>query len=281
MARLERVPELAGRVMIAAFEGWNDAGSAASGAVEHLTAAWDATEIAAVDPEEYYDFQVNRPSAVLQDDGPVIEWPTTRLLMSQPSSRNREIVLIHGIEPNIRWRAFTAELLDHTKRLKVGAVVVVGALLSDAPHSRPVPVTRSAADSNLRKRLGFEPSRYQGPTGIVGVLYEALATAGLPVISLWGSVPHYVGSAPCPKATLALLRAVEDLLDVPIPVGDLPSRAREWQRRADELVAEDQEVADYVRELEQSADTAELPEASGEYLAREFERYLRRRDTDD
>ncbi len=288
MTELESAQELVAPVMVAAFEGWNDAGNAASGTVNHLVSIWETTEIAALDPEDYHDFQVNRPSVMMRDGQRVITWPTTRLSVARPSrsasspergavAPARDIVLVQGIEPNIRWRTYCAELIDHAKRLSVDMVVTLGALLSDAPHSRPVPVSGTAADATVRSRLGFEPSQYEGPTGIVGVFHDACATAGVDAVSLWAAVPHYVGSAPCPKATIALLRRVEDLLDLSVPLGSLPAEAKQWQERANELVEEDQDVADYVRQLEESTDTADLPEASGEFIAREFESYLRRR----
>jgi predicted ATP-grasp superfamily ATP-dependent carboligase len=159
-------------------------------------------------------------------------------------------------------------------------VVTLGALLADSPHTRPVPVSGTSSDTDLSLRLGYEPSTYEGPTGIVGVLQDACAQAGIPAVSLWAAVPHYVAQPPCPKATLALLARIEDLLDVPVPLGDLPEESRAWQIGVDELAAEDDEIAAYVRTLEEAVDTAELPEASGDAIAREFERYLRRRSTE-
>jgi predicted ATP-grasp superfamily ATP-dependent carboligase len=159
-------------------------------------------------------------------------------------------------------------------------VVTLGALLADSPHTRPVPVSGTSSDAGLSLRLGYEPSTYEGPTGIVGVLQDACAQAGIPAVSLWAAVPHYVAQPPCPKATLALLARIEDLLDVPVPLGDLPEESRAWQIGVDELAAEDDEIAAYVRTLEEAVDTAELPEASGDAIAREFERYLRRRSTE-
>jgi predicted ATP-grasp superfamily ATP-dependent carboligase len=262
--------------MIAAFEGWNDAGSAASNALEHLESVWDATEVVAMDPEDYYDFQVNRPHVVLDGDRRSIVWPTTRLFTARPPGRDREVVVVHGIEPNIRWRAYSQELVDHAKRLGVRMVITLAALLAEVPHTRPVPVSGSAPDRRLRERLGLEPSTYEGPTGIVGVLQDACTSAGLPAVSFWAAVPHYVASVSCPKATIALLRQVEEMLDLAVPLGDLPEQAKTWQESADELVSKDDEIGEYVRQLEQSKDTAELPEASGEFIAREFERYLRR-----
>ena len=269
-------PRLGDPIMVAAFEGWNDAGSAASGALEHLESVWNATEVVALDPEDYYDFQVNRPHVVLDGDRRSIIWPTTRLLTARPPGHDRDVVLVHGIEPNIRWRAYTEELVDHGKRLGVETVITLAALLAEVPHTRPVPVSGSALDPEHRDRLGLERSTYEGPTGIVGVLQSACTAEGLPAVSFWAAVPHYVASVACPKATVALLRRVEDVLDVSVPLGDLPEQAKTWQESANELVSKDDEIGEYVRQLEQSKDTAELPEASGEFIAREFERYLRR-----
>ena len=279
MIELEGVPELVNPVAIAAFEGWNDAGDAASGAVEHLLSVWDAEPLGALDPEEYYDFQVNRPTITLEDETTRrIIWPTTALSYARMPGGGRDVVLIRGVEPNMRWRSFSDELLDSCRRLGVTMVVTLGALLADSPHTRPIPVSGTSSDPTVARALRLEQSRYEGPTGIVGVFQDACTAGKLPAVSIWAAVPHYVAQPPCPKATLALLRRVEDLLDLSIPLGDLPEDARAWERGVDELAAEDTEVAEYVRSLEEAKDTAELPEASGEAIAREFERYLRRRD---
>ena len=276
----EALPDLVDPVMLCAFEGWNDAGDAASGAVLHLEEVWSATQIAEFDPEDYYDFQVNRPEVTFEDDARTITWPTTRLSVARIPLATRDVVLVHGIEPSMRWRSFTQELLTAARELGVEMVVTLGALLADSPHTRPVPVSGTSSDESIALRLGYEPSTYEGPTGIVGVLQEACAQAGIPAVSLWAAVPHYVAQPPCPKATLALLARIEDLLDVPVPLGDLPEESRAWQIGVDELAAEDDEIAAYVRTLEEAVDTAELPEASGDAIAREFERYLRRRSSE-
>ena len=276
----DSLPDLVNPVMLCAFEGWNDAGDAASGAVLHLEDVWAATQFAEIDPEDYYDFQVNRPEVVIEDGVRSITWPTTRLSVARIPLATRDVVLVHGIEPSMRWRTFTEELLGAARDLGVEMIVTLGALLADSPHTRPVPVSGTASDSEIALRLGYEPSSYEGPTGIVGVLQDACATAGIPAVSLWAAVPHYVAQPPCPKATLALLARIEDLLDVPVPLGDLPEEARAWQIGVDELASEDDEIAQYVRTLEEAVDTVELPEASGDAIAREFERYLRRRSTE-
>jgi hypothetical protein len=272
-------PSLREPVMVAAFEGWNDAGEAASGALSHLEQVWGAKPLAEFDPEEYHDFQVSRPTVSLDEDGRrMITWPTTRLSWARPTGAERDVVLVRGIEPSMRWRSFVAELLGQAERIGATTLVILGALLADVPHTRPIPITTSSDDSGLLSRLALEPSRYEGPTGIVGVLQDAANRASLPALSLWAAVPHYVGQAPSPKAVLALLHRVEELLDVTVPLGDLPADARAWESGVNELAAEDSEISEYVRQLEQAKDTADLPEASGEAIAREFERYLRRRD---
>jgi len=278
VVELEGVPELVDPVLVAAFEGWNDAGDAATGAVEHLETAFSTEPLAALDPEDYYDFQVSRPMVAVDESGVRrLEWPTTRVGLARSAGGRRDLVLVRGIEPNMRWRSFCGEILELCSQLRVDAVVSLGALLADVPHTRPVPVTGTSSDPGLGRSLGLEPSRYEGPTGIVGVLQDAAARAGLPSVSFWAAVPHYVAQPPCPKATLALLRHVEEMLDLAVPLGDLPEDARAWERGVDELAGEDEEIADYVQRLERARDTTELPEASGEHIAREFERYLRRR----
>ncbi|HSK26449.1 MAG TPA: PAC2 family protein [Jiangellales bacterium] len=278
MIELDGVPELVDPVVVAAFEGWNDAGDAATGAVEHLAAAFAATPVAALDPEDYYDFQVTRPTVSVDGSGlRRLEWPTTQVSIARSAGDRRDLVLVRGIEPNMRWRGFCGEILDLCVELGVATVVSLGALLADVPHTRPVPVTGTSSDPGLGRSLGLQASRYEGPTGIVGVLQEAATAAGLPAVSFWAAVPHYVAQPPCPKATLALLRHVEDLLDLAVPLGDLPEDARAWERGVDELAGDDEEIAEYVQRLEQARDTTDLPEASGEHIAREFERYLRRR----
>ena len=282
MIEFDDLPALEDPVMLAAFEGWNDAGEAASGAIAHLIEVWDAQPLADLDSEEYYDYQVNRPQVSIDDAGVrQLTWPTTRLYVARIPLSPRDVVLVHGIEPNMRWQQFTREILGLAAELDVGMMVTLGALLSDTPHTRPVPVTGSTTDAALQASLGLEPSRYEGPTGIVGVLHEACSRFGIPSASLWAAVPHYVAQPPCPKATLALVRRIEDLLDVPVPLGDLVEDTRAWEIGVDELAQEDEEVADYVRQLEEARDTTDLPEATGEAIAREFERYLRRRGSDD
>jgi predicted ATP-grasp superfamily ATP-dependent carboligase len=278
---LDEFPTLVDPVLVAAFEGWNDAGDSASGAVAHLREVWDAQPLADLDSEEYYDYQVNRPHVSLDSSGNRhVTWPATRIYVARVPLYPRDIVLVQGIEPNMKWQQFVREILGLAAELDVSLVVTMGALLSDIPHTRPVPVTGTTSDPALESQLGLEPSTYEGPTGIVGVLQDACHRFGMSAVSLWAAIPHYAAQPPCPKATLALVRRVEDILDIPVPLGDLVEEARAWETGVDEMAAEDEEVADYVRALEEARDAADLPEASGEAIAREFERYLRRRGAD-
>jgi len=279
---LEEVPDLESPVLIAAFEGWNDAADAASAVVDHLLKVWDARVVAAIDPEDFYDFQMNRPVVGTNDAGMrKITWPSTQLSIARPPGATRDVILLRGIEPNMRWRQFCAELLAAAEELGTEMVVTLGALLADTPHTRPIPVSGTATEPELADRLKLEQSNYEGPTGIVGVFQDACVQLDIPAVSFWAAVPHYVAQPPCPKATMALIGQIEELLEISIPLADLPEEARAWERGVDELAEEDEEIADYVRALEETRDTAELPEASGEAIAREFERYLKRRETGD
>ena len=280
MIEIEEVPELRSPILIAAFEGWNDAADAASGVIDHLMRVWNARVVAAIDPEEFYDFQMNRPVVATNEQGMrQITWPSTQLAVASPPGALRDVILLRGIEPNMRWRQFCAELLAASDELGAEIVVTLGALLADTPHTRPIPVSGTASEPELIDKLKLEQSNYEGPTGIVGVFQDACTRMDIPAVSYWAAVPHYVAQPPCPKATLALVGQLEDLLEISIPLGDLPEESRAWERGVDELAEEDEEIGDYVRALEETRDTAELPEASGEAIAREFERYLKRRDS--
>jgi len=275
---LEETQELVDPVVIAAFEGWNDAADAASSVVDHLSEVWGARVVAAVDPEDFYDFQVNRPTVGLDENGHrKLTWPSTQVSVCSPPGLGRDIILVRGIEPNMRWRQFAAEVLAACDELGGQLVVTLGALLADTPHTRPIPVSGTASEPELVDRLRLDEPTYEGPTGIVGVLQDACSKLDIPSVSYWAAVPHYVAQPPCPKATLALLGQIEELLQCSIPLRDLPDDARAWERGVDELAAEDDDVADYVRALEETRDTTDLPEASGEAIAKEFERYLKRR----
>ena len=277
MIELEDVPELRDPIMIAAFEGWNDAGEAASAAIEHLIEVWEAEPIAAIDPEDYYDFQVNRPRVVLEEGRRRISWPTTRILLASSTTLQRDVILVQGVEPSTRWRSFTIELLEYARLLDVSTFVTLGALMADVAHTRPIQVTATSEHEDVIHRLDLETSQYEGATGIVGVIADAAGQADLPSLSCWAAVPHYASGTPSPKATLGLITKLEELLNLSIPRADLVDQAREWERNVDELAESDDEVAEYVHALEKAQDTAELPEASGDAIAREFERYLRHR----
>ncbi len=277
------MPTLRDPVLVAAFEGWNDAADAASGAVEHLELIWDAEPLAELDSEDYYDYQVNRPT-VRQVDGVTreIQWPSTTLSVCSPPGSERDIVLLHGVEPNMRWRAFCIDIIELIEQLQVSTVVILGALLADTPHTRPVPVTGTAYNKEAAEQFNLEQTRYEGPTGITGVLQDACVRAGVPAISFWAAVPHYVSQPPNPKATIALLRRVEDVLDLEVPLGELPAQAEDWESAVDEMTEGDEEVTEYVRSLEERGDAAvDLDDAmskiDGDAIAAEFEKYLRRR----
>ncbi|MFM8783199.1 MAG: PAC2 family protein [Actinomycetota bacterium] len=264
-------------IMIAAFEGWNDAGESATGAINHLLTSWTHHKLGMMDPEDYYDFQVNRP-AIKVDERVVREiiWPNTVLFEVSTPHLENDFIIVKGIEPSMKWRTFSSELLDIADDYEVTMSITLGALLSDTPHTRPITVTGSGAHPDVAGRLGIEISKYEGPTGIIGVLQDAAHQRGIDAVSLWASVPHYVSTPPCPKASLALINALEDFLDISIPQGDLPERSSSWEIQVNQMAAEDSEVGDYVKQLETSKDAAELPEATGESIAREVERFLRR-----
>lgn len=264
-------------VMIAAFEGWNDAGESATGAITHLLTIWSHQELASLDSEEYYDFQVNRPT-IKVDEKIVREiiWPNTIVFAVSTPHLSHDFLVVKGIEPSMRWRRFADELLDLADDYEVPLLITIGALLADTPHTRPISVTGSGSHPDVAERLGVEISRYEGPTGIVGVLQDAANRRDLDAVSLWAAVPHYVSTPPSPKASLALVNALEDFLEISISQGDLPERSASWEKQVDQMAAEDSEVGDYVKQLESSKDSNDIPELSGEILAREVERFLRR-----
>jgi proteasome assembly chaperone (PAC2) family protein len=267
--------ELRNPVVVAAFGGWNDAGEAASGVIDHLADAYEARLEFALDPEEYYDFQVNRPTARMRKPTErVIEWPTTEVLVAELPER--DVVLIGGPEPNYHWRDYTARLMSLLRTVRPELVVLLGALLTDTPHSRPVPVSATASNPRVAEELGLDLSTYEGPTGILGVLAAECDQLGLTVVSLWASVPHYVAEPPNPKAALALLTRLEDVLNTPRETGELPEDAENWETQVNELVSDDPDIANYIAALEERRDE-ETPAATGDTIAAEFERYLRRR----
>lgn len=267
--------------MVCAFQGWNDAGDAASGAVSFLASALGARRFARIDSEDFYDFQANRPCVRFGvEDKREIVWPTVEIFEAPAPRAPRDLVLVQGVEPSMRWRAFSSHVIDLAEALGVQVVVSLGALLGDVPHTRPVPMTGHASDPALMERLGIQGSTYEGPTGIVGVLHHACAEAGLPSVSLWAAVPHYVAAASNPKAALALVRRLEGLIGVSVDVSELESTATDYERQVGLAVQSDPDIQAFVERLEQAAESEDgLPEdvPSGDILAREFQRFLRQR----
>jgi proteasome assembly chaperone (PAC2) family protein len=295
--------------MVCAFEGWNDAGDAASTAAAFLSTAIEAERFAHVDTEEFYDFQANRPRIRLSGRGGdslstrrEIEWPSVEIYEAIVPGAERDLVLVRGVEPSLRWRTFSALIVELAEALGVRMVITLGALLADVPHTLPVAMTGFSSDPALMERMGEigRPSRYEGPTGIVGVLHSAAGEAGLPAMSLWASVPHYVAAAPCPKAALALVRQVEELVGVSVDVGELEEAASNYERQVGLAVSSNPEVQAFVERLEQDAESDDDEEdeddeegggrggwgswgplsseedlPSGERLASEFQRFLR------
>ena len=274
--RFSRRPDLESPALILAFRGWNDGGEAATGAVAYLRDRWGAQPIADVDPEEFFDFQVTRPNVRLVDGVTrQIEWPESRFWHARVGGR--DAVLFLGIEPNVRWRTFSEALVGAGRELGTGIAVTLGAFLADVPHSMEPPVTGSAGDSERAKELGLSTSRYEGPTGITGVLHDAFAKGGVAAASLWAAVPHYLPGGPNPKAALALVRRVSGFLAMPVETDTLERAAQSWESQVSGTIADNPELSAYVQQLEESASQREgLPEfPSGDALAAELERFLR------
>ncbi len=271
--------------MVCAFKGWNDAGEAASSAVSFLASALEARRFAQIDSEEFYDFQTNRPNVRFSDTNTrEIVWPTVEVFEASAPRAPRDLVLVQGVEPSMRWRAFSSQLIDLAEALGVQLVVSLGALLGDIPHTRPVAISGHASEEGLMERMGLaaQGSTYEGPTGIVGVLHSACADAGLPSASLWAGVPHYVAAAANPKAALALVRRVEGLTGISVDVSELESASTDYERQVGLAVQSDPDIRAFVERLEQAAESDDEPLApgdvpSGDTLAREFQRFLRQR----
>jgi proteasome assembly chaperone (PAC2) family protein len=274
-------PDLRRPVLIAAFRGWNDGGQGATLGGGYLAKQWDAEEFAEIDSENFYDFQAVRPNVSLEDGlTRKLEWPTNTFLHAPIPGLDRDAVILLGVEPNLRWKTYTGLVLELVQELGVEMVVTLGSLLADVPHTRPAPVSAAASDPSLVEELGVEPSRYEGPTGIVGVLLDACRQEGLPSVSLWAAVPHYVSLAPSPRAALALCNRLGELIGVDIDLAELEEAAEEYNEQVTEAVASDAETAAYVEELERRVDMMEAAEdlPSGESLAAELTRFLRERD---
>jgi proteasome assembly chaperone (PAC2) family protein len=276
-------PVLRRPALVVAFKGWNDAGEAATAALDFLVDSFEATEFARIDPEEFYDFTAVRPSVHLEEGlTRVIEWPENSFHSAQVAGAEHDLILFEGVEPSLRWGTFTGILIDMARELGAERVITLGALLADVPHSRPVPMTGIASDQALVEKLGFERSTYEGPTGIVGVVHHACAAAGIESVSLWASVPHYVAAAPNPKAALALIRSFEGAAGVAVEARELEESAEDYERQVSAAVASDPDVKSFVERLEQTMDEAveDMPSPripSADAIARDFQRFLRQR----
>jgi predicted ATP-grasp superfamily ATP-dependent carboligase len=276
-------PDLRRPVLIAAFRGWNDGGQGATLGGGYLAKQWGAESFAEIDPENFYDFQAVRPNVSLEEGlTRKLEWPSNTFLHAPIPGLDRDAVILLGVEPNLRWKTYSGLVLELVQDLGVELVVTLGSLLADVPHTRPAPVSAAASDPTLVEELGVEPSRYEGPTGIVGILLDACRQAGIPSVSLWAAVPHYVSLAPSPRAALALCRRLGELVGTEIDVAELDQAAEEYNEQVTEAVASDAETAAYVEELERRVDLMEAAEElpSGESLAAELTRFLREREED-
>lgn len=264
-------------VMMIAFTGWNDAGESASHLVSHLLDHWESSVVAEFDPEDFYDFQVNRPAIRLDETGSrELVWPNTKVFLVRREDADQNLLLVLGAEPSMRWKSFASELLDVADDYEVELIVTLGGLLADVPHSRPIAISATAASPALANALEVDPSNYEGVTGILGVIGDEARRREIDAVSFWAAVPHYVSTTPSPKASLALLEAIEEYLEFPLPHGDLRERAVAWEATVDRMAAEDSEVGDYVKELERSKDDDEFREATADSIAKEVERFLRR-----
>lgn len=265
-------------VFVCAFRGWNDAANSATMALVATAVSLDATQVAHVDPEGFFDFQANRPTIHLRDGMTrEIDWPENRLLVATPEGSERDLILFDGTEPNLRWRTFTEGISEAAARLGARMIVSMGALIADVPHSVPVPITGIASDEDLVERLGLQRSNYEGPTGVVGVLHDTCRRLGMTSASLWAAVPHYVAVIPNPKAALALVRRLEGLTGVAVDATGLEEATERYTEQVDRAVAADPDIQELVRNLEQQHDEpdeiGEVP--SGDAIARDFQRYLR------
>ncbi|MFT4235852.1 MAG: PAC2 family protein [Microbacterium sp.] len=267
------------KIIVAAFEGWNDAGEAATGAVRQLSNADTMVASFSVDPELYFDYQYTRPYIAADGEGArVLKWPEATLRRPRKDKRDIAFWTISGSEPARAWQAFVGEFIDRALADDVSAVITLGSMLSDVPHTRPISVYASSENAHVRASLALEKSAYEGPVGILSVLGDAAEQAGIPTVALWASVPHYVaGHAPSPKAALALLKKLEEVTGTTVDKGTLETDSAAWEASIDAAAAEDEDMADYIRQLEETRDTWDSPEASGDAIAQEFEKYLRHR----
>jgi len=274
-------PDLRRPVLVAAFRGWNDGGQGATLGAGYLARQWGAEEFAEIESENFYDFQAVRPHVSLEDGlTRKLEWPANTFLHAPIPGLERDAVILLGVEPNLRWKTYSKLVVELAQDLGVELVVTLGSLLADVPHTRPAPVSAAASDPKLVEDLGVEPSRYEGPTGIVGVLLDGCRQVGLSSVSLWAAVPHYVSLAPSPRAALALCRRFGELIGAEIDLAELEQASEEYSEQVTEAVASDTETAAYVEELERRVDLMEAAEQlpSGESLAAELTRFLRERE---
>jgi hypothetical protein len=285
-----------GRLLVVAFEGWNDAGDAASSAVRTLQEQLEVFALHSCDSETYYDFQFNRPSIGFDDNGNrVLTWPTSTIFaplvpgieavsiaedaeLDVTGKNAANIYLLQGVEPSRNWQTFTSEVLDVALAADISGIIVLGAMLADVPHTRAISTFLSSDNALVRSEFGVERSSYEGPVGILSVIATAAESAGIPTLAIWASVPHYVHQGPSPKATLALIDKLEEIIDVVIPRGELVTEASEWEEGINKLAADDEDMTAYIAQLEQARDMVDSPEATGESLAQEFERFLRSTD---
>ena len=277
--KIHQIPELRNPVAILAFNGWSDAGEAATGAITHLLniSGNQETLIAEMISEDFYDYQQIRPMVFVNNSQiRQLKWPNTNIYAIKTPNFDFDLVVVMGPEPSFKWLTFTNQLLDLFEDLEVDLVVNLGALLADAPHTRPISVTGTSSNPELASKIGFEVSRYEGPTGILGVVQDLCQKRDIDACSIWAALPHYASGSPSPKATLALIEELSDFFEVTLPVGDLPEAAKAWEIAVTQLAEEDTEISDYVKQLELDLDESELEEATGEDIAKEFERFLRR-----
>ncbi len=273
---------LHGRMLIVAFEGWSDARDAATLAVRYLAETCDAEQVVSIESEDYFDFQFNRPLVMIDEDGDRnLSWPTVELWSPSGDSDVKgadRLFFLVGAEPSRRWKSFVAEISDLVVDYEIDAVIFLGAFVADTPHTRPIQVNTTSANTLIADEYALEPSTYQGPVGIISVLGVEFERIGIPTLSIWAAVPAYVHVGPSPKATLALVAEVERFTEIQIDHGDLPDEAFKWERSIDEMVEGDEDLVGYIEQLEESLDSEGLENTSGDALALEFERYLRQKD---
>ena len=274
--------------MLVAFGGWSDAGEASTGVITHLLSTLESSEgssgqlIAEINSEDFYDYQVNRP-LIFFDDSMVrsLTWPGLQIFALANPHGDRDFILVRGVEPSMRWRSFADQLLDFADDLEVTTVISIGSMLADTPHTRAIPVSGTGAHPDIAAKLGVEISRYEGPTGILAVIQDGCVRRDIDAIALWAALPHYANASPSPKATLALINALEDFLSISLPLGSLPRAAVEWEEAVNQMVSEDSDIEEYIKTLEENKDRSDISEDNGEELAREVERFLRRQSAHD